>query len=78
MTISLVDTLSHKWSSAQEGVSKTKTTEAFTQLTASIEASSVQEWATAEKVAMEQHGDALKIFEVQVDKCRWLDMQFEI
>ena len=76
MTISLADTLSHKWSSAQEGVSKT--TEAFTQLTASIEASSVQEWATAEKVAMEQHGDALKIFEVQVDKRRWLDMQFEI
>ena len=76
MTILLVDTLSHKWSHAQEGVSETM--EAFTQLTTSIEASLVQEWTTAEKVAMEQCGDALKFFEVQVDKCRWLDMQFEI
>ena len=61
MTIWLADTLLRRWSRAQEGVSKT--TEAFTQLTASIEASSVQEWAAAEKVAMEQRGDALKIFE---------------
>ena len=76
MTILLVDTLSCKWSHAQEGVSETM--EAFTQLTASIEASSVQEWATAEKVAMEQHGNALKFFEVQAGKFRWLDMQFEI
>ena len=76
MTISLADTLSCKWSCAQEGVSKTM--EAFTQLTASIEASSVQEWTAAEKVAMEQHGNALKFFEVQVDKCRRLDMQFVI
>ena len=76
MTIWLADTLLRRWSRAQEGVSKT--TEAFTQLTASIEASSVQEWAAAEKVAMEQRGDALKIFEVQADKCRWLDLQFEI
>ena len=76
MTISLADTLSCKWSHAQEGVSETM--EAFTQLTTSIETSSVQEWAAVKKVAMEQCGNALKIFEVQVDKCRWLDMQFEI
>ena len=76
MTIWLADTLLCKWSRAQEGVSET--TEAFTQLSASIEASSVQEWAAAEKVAMEQRGNALKIFEVQADKCRWLDLQFEI
>ena len=66
MTIWLADTLSCKWSHSQEGVSET------------MEASSVQEWAIAEKVAMEQCGDALKIFEVQADKCRWLDLQFEI
>ena len=76
MTILLADTLSCKWSHAQEGVSETM--EAFTQLTTSIETSSVQEWAAVKKVAMEQCGNALKIFEVQVDKCRWLDMQFEI
>ena len=37
---------------------------AFDQLTQRIEASSIEEWTAQEHVAMEQHGEQLKIYDV--------------
>ena len=37
---------------------------AFDQLTQRLEASSIEEWTAQEHVAMEQHGERLKIYDV--------------
>jgi hypothetical protein len=43
---------------------------AFEQLTNCLDASLVQEWTRQERVAMENRGDDLKIYEVASEKCR--------
>ena len=46
----------------REGLSETKA--AFDQLTAWLEPSFVEEWTAQEQIAMDKHGDALKIYDV--------------
>ena len=50
------------------GVSETKL--AFEMLTKRLEENLVQEWTAQECVAMKEHGDHLKIYEVMSEKCR--------
>ena len=61
------DSLCKKWSRAKGGLSETRP--AFEQLTDCLEAELVQEWTAQERVAMQQHGDHLKIYEVASEKC---------
>jgi hypothetical protein len=68
LTLWPVDSLCEKWSRAKDGVSETKP--AFEQLTECLDAGLVQEWTEQERVAMEQRGDHLKIYEVASRKCR--------
>src|SRR6202453_2476865 len=58
----LAESLCGKWTRATDGGSETKP--AFEQLTDCLDASLVQEWTEQERVAMEQHGDHLKIYQV--------------
>jgi len=67
LTLWPVDLLCEKWSRAKNGVSETKP--AFEQLTECLDAGLVQEWTEQERVAMEQRGDHLKIYEVASKKC---------
>ena len=68
LTLFLADSLCVKWSRATKGVSETKP--AFEQLTECLDASLVRDWIEQERVAMEQRGDHLKIYEVVSTKCR--------
>ena len=68
LTLQPADSLCGKWSRTKEGVAETKP--AFEQLMDCLEASLVQEWTAKERVAMEQRGDHLKIYEVRSEKCR--------
>src|ERR1700685_4607586 len=68
MIILLADSLCGKWTRAKDGVSDTKP--AFEELTKCLDASLVQEWTEQECVAMEQHGDHLKIYQVASEKRR--------
>jgi hypothetical protein len=51
-----------------KGVSEMKL--AFEQLTKCLDASLVRGWTEQERVAMEQCGDHLKIYEVVAKKCK--------
>ena len=64
----LADSLCAKRSRATKGVSETKP--AFEQLTECLDASLVRDWTEQERVAMEQRGDHLKIYEVVSTKCK--------
>jgi len=64
----LADSLCGKWTRAKDGVSDTKP--AFEELTKCLDASLVQEWTEQERVAMEQRGDHLKIYQVASEKRR--------
>lgn len=69
-----VDSLCRKWTQAKQVVSEIKPT--FEQLTNCLDSSLVQEWTRQESIAMENHGDDLKIYEVTSEKCRkfhWAD-----
>ncbi|KAI0245205.1 hypothetical protein BJV78DRAFT_1140459, partial [Lactifluus subvellereus] len=66
--IRMADSLCGKWSRAKQGLAETKP--AFEQLTECLEPSLVQEWTAQERVAMENRGDHLKIYEVTSEKCR--------
>jgi hypothetical protein len=68
LTLLPADSLCEKLSRAKNGVSETKP--AFEQLTKCLDAGLVQEWTEEERVAMEQCGDHLKIYEVASKKCR--------
>jgi hypothetical protein len=68
LTLFLADSLCAKRSRATKGVSETKP--AFEQLTECLDASLVRDWTEQERVAMEQRGDHLKIYEVVSTKCR--------
>src|SRR5258708_32300061 len=68
LTLPLADSLCAKRSRATKGVSETKP--AFEQLTECLDASLVREWTEQERVAMEQRGDHLKIYEVVAKKCK--------
>jgi hypothetical protein len=68
LTLLPADSVCTKWSQAKNGVSKTKP--AFEQLTKCLDAGLVQEWTEQECIAMEKHGDHLKIYEVASKKCR--------
>ena len=56
------DLLPRKWAKAKEGIHDMKL--AFDQLTQRLEASSIEEWTAQECIAMEQHGEQLKIYDV--------------
>ncbi|KAI0245917.1 hypothetical protein BJV78DRAFT_1286968 [Lactifluus subvellereus] len=64
--IRMADSLCKKWSRAKQGLSETMP--AFEQLTECLEPSLVQEWTAQERVAMENRGDHLKIYEATLDK----------
>jgi hypothetical protein len=68
LTLLPADSLCKKWSRAKQGLSETMP--AFEQLTECLEPSLVQEWTAQERVAMENRGDHLKIYEATLDKCR--------
>ena len=68
LTLVPADSVCEKWSRARNGVSETKP--AFEQLTECLDAGLVQEWTEQERVAMEQRGDHLKIYDVASQKCR--------
>jgi len=68
LTLFLADSLCAKRSRATKGVSETKP--AFEQLTECLDASLVRDWTEQERVAMEQRGDHLKIYEVVSTKCK--------
>ena len=61
-----VNSLCKKWTLAQAGVLETK--QVFEQLSRSIDEQSLREWSRQECVAMEQHGDHLKIYEIAAEK----------
>ena len=62
------NSLCGKWSRAKQGVSDTKP--AFEQLANCLDPSLVQEWTRQERVAMENRGDNLKIYDVVSEKCK--------
>jgi len=64
------DSLCGKWTRAKQGVCDTKP--AFEQLTDCLDASWVQEWTKQERVAMENRGEDLKIYDIASEKCRTL------
>ena len=64
------DSLFQKWSQVKKGISKTQPI--FQQLMECLDPSSIQEWTAQEQIAMEQHGDHLKIYEVKSEKCMGL------
>jgi Kyakuja-Dileera-Zisupton transposase len=64
----LADSLCAKRSQATKWVSEMKP--AFEQLTECLDASLVRDWTEQERVAMEQRGDHLKIYEVISTKCK--------
>src|SRR5882762_4106440 len=67
LTLHLADSLCTKWTRAKQGVSETKP--AFEQLSDCLEVSLIQEWTGQEHVAMEEHGDHLKIYVVRSERC---------
>src|ERR1700677_2986552 len=70
----LAESLCGKWTRATDGGSETKP--AFEQLTDCLDASLVQEWTEQERVAMEQHGDHLKIYQVASEKRREIPLWY--
>ena len=60
------DSLCKKWTLAQAGELETK--QVFEQLSQSIDEQSLWEWSRQERVAMEQRGDHLKIYEIAAKK----------
>ncbi|KIM73065.1 hypothetical protein PILCRDRAFT_15550 [Piloderma croceum F 1598] len=64
--VQMVDSLCGKWTRAKQGVSNTKP--AFKQLTNCVDPSLVLEWTRQERVAMENRGDDLKIYDVVSEK----------
>ena len=67
LTSCQAESLCRKWNRVREGLSKTKAV--FDQLIACLELSLVAEWTAQEWIAMETHGDALRIYEVTLEKC---------
>ena len=67
-TLRIADSLCKKWSRAKEGVSETKP--AFEQLTECLDVALVQEWTAQERIAMENRGEDLRIYEVKLERCR--------
>jgi len=63
----LAPTLSKKFQKVLEGLSETRV--AFQGLTDSLSEDKIQDWKRQEKQASRQRGDALKIYEVQQEKC---------
>ena len=59
--------MSRKWILAKKGINDTQSV--FEQLTDCIDPSSVKEWTAQERIAMEQRGEHLKIYEVKSEKC---------
>jgi hypothetical protein len=82
LTLLSGDSLCRKWNRAKDGIAETKP--AFEQLTECLDVSLVQEWTEQECIAMEKHGDHMKIYDVALKKCReillctpgWYDMEF--
>ena len=68
LTSCQAESLCGMWNQAREGLSKTKV--AFDQLMACLELSLVAEWTAQEQIAMEMCGDALRIYEVALEKCK--------
>ena len=66
LTQDIADSLCGKYFRAKQGFVETKLV--FDGLTARLDASLVQEWTAQERMAMEQRGDSLKIYEVASEK----------
>jgi hypothetical protein len=65
-----VKALSSKFKAAQEGVQSTKT--AFDDLNSAIQLEMRQTWLNSEEIAMESQGEYLKIYDVQLEKSKFL------
>jgi len=65
---SAADSLCEKWTQAMKGLSEMRPI--FEQLSDSLDASLVQEWTVQERIAMEECGDHLNIYQVKLGKCR--------
>ena len=66
LTQDIADSLCGKYFRAKQGFAETKLV--FDGLTARLDAPLVQEWTAQERMAMEQRGDSLKIYEVASEK----------
>jgi hypothetical protein len=76
LTSFTADSLCGKWTRAKQGVFDTKP--AFEQLTDCLDPTWIQEWTRQERVAMENRGEDLKVYDVASEKCRtlhWADSE---
>lgn len=64
--MSVADTIATKWDRADKGFAETKAS--YEELTGRLEQSWIEQWTEQERVAMQNRGDALKIYVVSSDK----------
>ena len=63
----LAETTAAKWTRAQDGIKETKT--AYRELTDRLDTAWIEEWTRQEQIAMQDRGEALKIFMVASETC---------
>ncbi|KAG2109049.1 uncharacterized protein F5147DRAFT_652614 [Suillus discolor] len=74
--VQIVKTLLQKYKRANKGIDDTKVP--FQELTHSLEVSKVSSWEKDEKQAMEQCGEHLDIYQLQIDKvCHYITFTFK-
>lgn len=66
LIVSLANTIATKWDRADKGIMETKAS--YEELTERLEPSWIEDWTEQERVAMQNRGDALKIYVVSSDK----------
>ena len=60
--IILAETIATKWTRAQDGIKETQT--AYWELTERLNTAWIEEWTRQEQIAMQDRGEALKIYMV--------------
>jgi len=65
-----VKALLAKYNAATEGLRQTKI--AFDDLNEGIESETREEWINSEQIALENRGEALKIYDIQLEKSEFL------
>jgi hypothetical protein len=64
--VSVADTIATKWDRTDKGIAEMKAS--YKELTGRLEQSWIEQWTEQERVAMQNRGDALKIYVVSSDK----------
>jgi hypothetical protein len=66
LIVLLADTIATKWKRAKDGVKETRS--AYQELTECLDKAWIEEWTRQERVAMQNCGEALKIYTVASEK----------